>query len=486
MTQKFKVAIIDDNKFSAYNLNVKLKFIGEEVISLTSKTWQKSLEDFEQSEEIFALVIGDLKYKKLAKLLEDISQWHGDIPVLVTGNEALPNDLNSEISEKIISTPERPIHYQTLLDMLKKAREFSDLEKPELKSVLISETGTAMFRSLVGESREMKNMRKLIKQLADRNVTVLITGESGTGKEIVARNLHYHSGRGEKPFVAVNCAAISIELSGVELFGQERGFNGAEKSRKGFFEKADGGTLFFDEIGDMPLPIQAKLLGFMELQSFERMGGSETLHTNVRVVASTHHNLEARIKEGQFREDLYYRLNVVPIEVPSLRQRAGDIPELVIDLISSLEQGHDSSIRFNSSAYLSLERHLWQGNVRELANLVERLSIIYPNAVIGVSDLPENYQHVDQEEIDRLDNPKQESTKESGQGQDDTEARNRQMLQPINDNNLREFLIKFEKNLIEVALDDCEGIVDLTAERLHMEPAVLEKKIKKHNILIRE
>jgi Response regulator containing CheY-like receiver, AAA-type ATPase, and DNA-binding domains len=203
----------------------------------------------------------------------------------------------------------------------------------------------------------------------------LILGESGTGKEVVARNVHFLSERKDGPFIPVNCGAIPGELLESELFGHEKGaFTGAISARKGRFELAEGGTLFLDEIGDMPLQMQVKLLRVLQERTFERVGGNKPLQCNVRIIAATHRNLETMISEDKFREDLYYRLNVFPIDSPALRQRKDDIPLLLQELNSRIQGDGVEGVRFTEQAIASLMEHEWAGNVRELSNLVERLT----------------------------------------------------------------------------------------------------------------
>jgi sigma-54 specific flagellar transcriptional regulator A len=257
-----------------------------------------------------------------------------------------------------------------------------------------------MFRSLVGRSDPIQRVRHMMGQVANTEVSVLITGESGTGKEVVARNLHLNSARADKPFVPINCGAIPRELLESELFGHEKGaFTGAISSRAGRFELADGGTLFLDEIGDMPLNMQVKLLRVLQERSFERVGGVKTIQTDVRILAATHKDLEKMIDEGEFRQDLYYRINVFPIEMPPLRERADDVPLLLNELITAMEAESRGSVRFNSGAIASLCRHNWPGNVRELANLVERMAILHPHGIVGLEDLPNKFHHLSDQEI---------------------------------------------------------------------------------------
>lgn len=228
--------------------------------------------------------------------------------------------LSNEAESRIIARIGWPLNYTKFVDSLYRAQVYR--EQYAQNGQRGQQREVQLFRSLVGTSRRVQHVRQLMAQVADKEVSVLITGESGTGKEVVARNLHYHSPRREKPFVPVNCGAIPGELLESELFGHEKGaFTGAISSRAGRFELAEGGTLFLDEIGDMPLSMQVKILRVLQERSYERVGGNRTMSTDVRVVAATHKNLETMIENGEFREDLYYRLNVFPLEMPALRER---------------------------------------------------------------------------------------------------------------------------------------------------------------------
>jgi len=319
-------------------------------------------------------------------------------------------------------------------------------------------------------------------QVANTEVSVLITGESGTGKEVVARNLHLNSSRADKPFVPINCGAIPRELLESELFGHEKGaFTGAISSRAGRFELAEGGTLFLDEIGDMPLNMQVKLLRVLQERSYERVGGVKTMQTDVRIFAATHKDLEAMIERGEFRQDLYYRINVFPIEMPSLRERPEDIPLLLNELITVMEAEKRGSVRFNSGAISSLRRHPWLGNVRELANLVERMAILYPHGIVGVNDLPKKFRHLSDSEISQSsvefnsDNVAVDSAAESKHDGDP--------LLPLNGLDLKEYLANLEKDLIEQALDDSGGVVARAADRLNIRRTTLVEKMRKYTLM---
>ena len=237
---------------------------------------------------------------------------------MILGRERISNSLSSQLTSSITAFLDRNLSYQSLLDALHKSKLFYNHHN-RLRDV-DGFRSSDVFPGLVGESDAIQEVRRMMGQVANTEVSVLITGESGTGKEVVARNLHINSNRAEKPFIPINCGAIPNELLESELFGHEKGaFTGAISTRIGRFELADGGTLFLDEIGDMPLNMQVKILRVLQERSFERVGGVETIQTDVRIIAATHKDLEQMIREGNFRQDLYYRINVFPIEMPSLR-----------------------------------------------------------------------------------------------------------------------------------------------------------------------
>lgn len=256
----------------------------------------------------------------------------------------------------------------------------------------IRESSRKLARDLVGNSAQIEAIRRLIAQVAPAEASVLILGESGTGKEVVARGVHKFSARASGPFVPVNCGAIPGELLESELFGHEKGaFTGAISSRQGRFEMASGGTLFLDEIGDMPLQMQVKLLRVLQERCFERVGSNKTQNCDVRVIAATHQNLEERVEAGEFRMDLFYRLNVFPIDIPPLRQRVEDVPALVRRFVDVMEREQRGSVTMDDEAMACLMRYPWPGNVRELSNLVERLAILHPDTRVRVSDLPPKF-----------------------------------------------------------------------------------------------
>ncbi len=285
--------------------------------------------------------------------------------IKITSNTLV--SISEESDSRFIDTLTLPLHLNPLIHSLHK----SQLYQEKLLSKEGQKRPLELFRSLSGNSRATHRINRMIDQVANTDATVLILGESGTGKEVVARKLHYNSRRRGKPFVPVNCGAIPSDLLESELFGHEKGaFTGAISSRQGRFEMASGGTLFLDEIGDMSMPMQVKLLRVLQERTFERVGSNISIHSDVRIVAATHRNLEQAIEEGGFREDLYYRLNVFPIEVPPLRDRVEDIPVLVNDLISRIETEKRGTVRLTPAAVMTLTHYKWMATSGSLPILL--------------------------------------------------------------------------------------------------------------------
>ena len=254
-------------------------------------------------------------------------------------------------------------------------------------------TATAVVALPTGQSVAIQRVNRLIQQVAAYDSNVLILGESGTGKEVVARAIHDSSPRRLRPFIPINCGAIPSELLESELFGHEKGsFTGALSARKGRFELAEGGTIFLDEIGDMNPVMQVKLLRVLQERVYERVGSCSSQRCNVRIIAATHRNLDERIAQGTFREDLYYRLNVVPVEMPPLRERLADLPLLITTLGARVQATGGTAVRLLPETLVALQQYRWPGNVRELANLLERLAIQCAGEPAAVADLPSRYQ----------------------------------------------------------------------------------------------
>jgi len=345
-----------------------------------------------------------------------------------------------------------------------------------------------------GVSPAITAVNRLIRQVAPYDSTVLILGESGTGKEIAARAIHALSPRRQRPFVAVNCGAIPAELLESELFGHEKGsFTGAITTRKGRFEIAEGGTLFLDEIGDMSLPMQVKLLRVLQERIYERVGSNVSSQCDVRIIAATHRNLEESIVRGSFRGDLFYRLNVFPIEMPALSARLDDLPELVEDFIDVSASRGRPPLRLESETLGALKNYLWPGNIRELSNLIERLAILCPDRPVGIGDLPVRYRPADwtapdlavavTAEIPQLiasmagsDAADDESVLPSSLWAGEQDAITRLPEQGVD---LRQHLMVIERSLISQALQRSGGTVAHAARLLSLRRTTLVEKLRK-------
>ena len=404
----------------------------------------------------------------------EITEKLSPSPALIAIADASGNPALSNSSAPFLATMELPARYEVLVDILRKAQIFNEQQV----APKISKRPLELFRSLSGNSRATRQINKMIEQVADTEATVLILGESGTGKEVVARKLHYSSSRRGKPFVPINCGAIPSELLESELFGHEKGsFTGAINSRQGRFELAEGGTLFLDEIGDMSMPMQVKLLRVLQERSFERVGSNKPIQCNVRIIAATHRDLERSIEENKFREDLYYRLNVFPIEMPPLRDRVEDIPVLTNDLISRIETEKRGSVRLTPGAVMALTQYRWPGNVRELANLIERLAILHPYGVVDVKDLPEKFRAG----ISSMPRHASDLPEVQARG-DEPETVVTVPRLPSGGLDLKVHLSNLEMSLIRQALDESEGIVAHAAKRLKMRRTTLVEKLRKYGL----
>jgi len=318
-------------------------------------------------------------------LLQKVRAGGSDIPVVMMSGHATVDAAVRATRLGAFDFLEKPVSTDRLLLVIDNALR---LQRAEAEAAQLK-TQAGKMSELIGESRAMQSLREQIERAAKSAATVLVTGERGTGKELVARAIHLASKRAKGPLEKMNCAAIPTELFESELFGHEAGaFTGATKQRRGKFERASGGTLFLDEVGDMPLPMQAKLLRVLQEKEIERVGGSETLRVDVRVVAATNRDLEVLTREEKFRADLYDRLNVLPLALPPLRARRDDIRVLSIHFLSIAAPSNDrAGMRFTDAALAALSQHSFPGNVRELRNVIERLVILTPDETIDEADV---------------------------------------------------------------------------------------------------
>ncbi|PCE67872.1 sigma-54 dependent transcriptional regulator [Salinivibrio sp. YCSC6] len=483
-----KILVIDDDDQFRHDLGVILDFIGERYALHSTADVSDAL--WEQNWG--ACFLGHVRSSALLeKVLEQLATYHHVPVIAIRRHDRELSGLPNYVGELGL-----PLNYPQLFDALHHCREFAG--KQAFSIPQLSGDNTA-FHNMVGKSEAMGQVRRLVDQVAATEANVLILGESGTGKEVVARHIHHASSRASGPFVPVNCGAIPAELLESELFGHEKGaFTGAISARKGRFELAEGGTLFLDEIGDMLMPMQVKLLRVLQERTFERVGGNKSIRADVRVVAATHRQLEQMIEEGDFREDLYYRLNVFPIEMPPLRERLDDIPMLIHELMSRLDSEGSSRVHLSPRAINSLMEHEWPGNVRELANLIERLAILYPGQLVDVNHLPAKYRYSDIPEFQ----PEAYSVEETAVAERDaltamfSEPEDDPMMDempgfhdspgavvlPPEGVNLKEMLADYEVDLIRQALEAQSGVVARAADMLSMRRTTLVEKMRKYGL----
>jgi sigma-54 specific flagellar transcriptional regulator A len=377
-----KVIVIESSESEARSLQALLRFLDLEPLHVRDLAELRLI----GSQDCIAVIVGKETLANIGpELVAQLRAMTQPLPVIYLSNDGLP---------KIAETSGDLAWFQ--LDLPVKQRRLSAVlhQAQNVRTGHPTQPGTHRFRPS-GTSLPMRDVHRLIEQVAPFDTNVLILGESGTGKEMVARHIHELSGRSGHPFVPVNCGAIPADLLESELFGHEKGaFTGALSTRMGRFEFAEGGTLFLDEIGDMSLQMQVKLLRVLQERSFERVGSNRSIRCNVRIIAATHRDLDAAIGAGRFREDLFYRLNVFPVQMPPLRERLEDLPVLIDHLVQRHAEGTGRRIRLDKDAMNCLARNPWPGNVRELANLLERLAILFPEQSVKAADLPERYRNM--------------------------------------------------------------------------------------------
>ncbi|WP_020159752.1 sigma-54 dependent transcriptional regulator [Methylobacter marinus] len=483
-----RILLIDDNKTRSQQFEIILQFMEYQVETAGSSNYAAVIG---QIEPVFGIFVGD-GIDKQALVIKEIVELTDNVPVILLIDKGAALRVPTAINNRVFQVQEWPVAYPGLkptIDKLSAAYGQRQGNPVNFQERRVYERRSSAIERLQGNSQAIVNIRKSIAQVAESDATVLILGESGTGKEVIARALHDASCRKSKPFVPINCGAIPGELLESELFGHEKGaFTGALNARQGRFEMAEGGTLFLDEIGDMPTAMQVKLLRVLQERTFERVGSNKTIYCDVRVIAATHRSLEEEIKSNRFREDLFYRLNVFPIEVPALRERAGDIPLLVQDLIARLEAANRGSVQLTNAALAVLMQHTWPGNVRELANLIERLAIIYPKGLVDVADLPEKFQHYPVPEEMIVDTPAanaEDLDRSSGvmEMDEQSDALPASLAHlPEQGIDLKEYLNVLEGDLIRQALVECNGVVAHAAKRLNMRRTTLVEKLRKYDV----
>ncbi len=388
-----KILVVDDEAIQRDIVKDILEDQGYEVI--ISGSGPDALERIKTSP--IDVVLTDLRMPGMdgVELLEHIKEIDSEtVVVVITAYGSIESavDAMKKGAYHYLTKPLDKEHLTLIVQRALQAKHLSD-ENRSLRQELQERYE---FHNIIGRSRNMQEVFRMIEKVAPSESTVIIYGESGTGKELVARALHCHSKRKDKKFLAVNCAAIPDTLLESEMFGYEKGaFTGANTQKKGLFEEAHNGTLFLDEIGDLNTVLQAKLLRVLQEGEFQRVGGTKTMKVDVRLLAATNKDLEEEVKEGRFRQDLYYRLNVVPIFLPPLRERKEDIPYLVEHFLEKYQQKHGKSIkRVTSEVMKHFLDYRWEGNVRELESVIERSVILTEQDVIDIDTLPEKLQEL--------------------------------------------------------------------------------------------
>jgi len=394
------------------------------------------------------------------EVLEEIKKSDPDLVVLMITAYASVETAIQAIKKGAFDYVTKPFKHEEVLHILRNAlnqRRLQD-ENRDLRRALRDQ---GRFADIVGKSPRMEQVFNLISQAAPSRSTILVAGESGTGKELVAKAIHSHSARSDRPFIVVNSGSLPHDLLESNLFGHVKGaFTGAVYAKKGLFELADKGTLFFDEIGNIPLETQAKLLRVMQEREFMRLGGTETVKVDVRLVAATNIDLRRAVEEGRFREDLFYRLNVIAVQLPALRQRKEDIPALVAHFVERYSRENDKPVRgVTPDALQALMDYDWPGNVRELENVIERGVVLTTAAEITRELIPDHVRSAPSFHVPHVSVPPEGI-------------------------NLRDVIASFERRLIESTLDTTAGVQKEAARLLGLKPTTLNEMIKRYNILL--
>ena len=455
------ILIVDDEKNYPLILSAVLQDVGYETLTANSGT--EALEILNHANADVDLVLTDMKMPVMdgIELLEKIKAINPHLPVMMMTAYGTVEKAVEAMQKGAYNYILKPFDNEGLIIFVKKAIDMYHVVKENLRLRDVVEN-RYNFGNIVGKSKRMQEVFELVKKMAPSSATVLIEGESGTGKELVAKSIHFNSPRKDKPFIAVNCSALSENLLESELFGHEKGaFTGAIAMKKGRFELADGGTLFLDEIGELSPNLQVKLLRVLQERAFERVGGIRPVPVNIRIIAATNKNLKHETEQGRFREDLYYRLNVLYIVLPPLRERVEDIRLLVdhmIEKYASERRPGQQVTGVDQEVDRLLYGYSWPGNVRELENAIERAMVLCPGNIIRVSDLPREFK------------------KSIGHSLH---------LEGLSDNaKLYETLDKVEKAMIERALAISHNVQSHAAELLGIGKSGLNQKIKKYGIRV--
>jgi len=452
-----KILVVDDESKVREHFTEFLKHEGFEVHA--AENGEIAINMTRQG--LYDVILIDLNMPKvdgMAVLRHLVDHLQESIGIILTGHATIKNAVEAmKIGAYDYLT--KPVKMEEVLMVIKRALEFRDLRRENL-ALKKQLKNKYKFENFIGDSTQMNKVFRVIEKVADTDSTVLILGESGTGKELVARALHYHSSRRDKPLVPVNCGAIPEDLLESELFGHEKGaFTHAIKTRIGRFELADGGTIFLDEVAEMSPHLQVKLLRILQEQEFERLGATKTIRCDVRILAATNKDLDKLVQEGAFREDLYYRLKVIPIEIPPLRDRRTDIPLLVHHFLENTSRNKKKNIKgISKDVMRAFMGYDWPGNVRELENIIERMVILTEGTSLTMDDVPEKIacKQVSEQPI--------------------------KAVIPDEGISLSNAINEYERQLIITALEKAEWVKNRAAKLLNMNRTTLVEKIKKQGI----
>ncbi len=449
------ILIVDDEKNYLVILEALLAPEGYEIITEVNPINALRL----VKETDFDLVITDMKMPRMdgIELLNEVKKIDPELPVIIMTAYGTIEMAVEAMKKRAYDYITKPFRNEELKLTVKKALELYSLKKENRR---LSEALTDRYRygNIIGKSKEMIKIYDMIEKVSQSKASIMITGPSGTGKELIAKAIHFNSPRKNMPFISINCGALTETLLESELFGHERGaFTGAVTMKKGRFELADGGTLFLDEVGEMSASLQVKLLRVLQEMEFERVGGTRTIKVDVRMVAASNRKLKQDVNKGTFREDLFYRLNVVQIEVPPLKERIEDIPLLVAHFIEKYRPPNRHDIELAPEAWKVLYSHSWPGNIRELENVIESALVMSSDATITLDDLPDYLVKKEEEKIE-LDR-----------------------IVPRN-LNLNEALERIEGQLILRALKASDNVQSRAAEMLGISRHVMHYKMKKYGL----
>ncbi|MFH1952096.1 MAG: sigma-54 dependent transcriptional regulator [Pseudomonadota bacterium] len=451
------ILIVDDEKNYLVVLEALLSAEGYEIV--TANDAKAALATVREAD--LDMVITDMKMPGMSgmELLEKCKKTKPELPVIMMTAFGTIEMAVEAMKKHAYDYIQKPFENEQLKLTVKKALENYRLVK---ENRLLTEALSDRFKygNMIGKSKSMIEVYDLIDKVSRSKASVLITGPSGTGKELISKAIHYQGQRKDRPFISINCGALTETLLESELFGHEKGaFTGAVAMKKGRFELADGGTLFLDEVGEMPPSLQVKLLRVLQEMEFERVGGTRTINVDVRVLSASNRNIKEDVTNGMFREDLYYRLNVIHIDVPSLQERVDDIPLLVRHFIEKFH-GADkrTKIELSPEAWKALYAYPWPGNVRELENVIERAVVLHSGGIIKVDDLPEELIGAEAEfDVERFIPPNVP---------------------------LPKALEEIEERLVRRALAQCNNIQSHAAESLGITKSLIQHKMKKYNIIV--